>query len=256
MRRTVLHAALLGLSLAAAGPAAAAGSETDSRASGGDLGRLTIIEPKEGMGREFEEGYKRHLEWHRRNDDPWSWLGWTIVMGERPGTFVDASFDHSAADLDAPIAPAEDRADNRLNTLPYAARVETYVVRQRRDLSPGLGDPAEHAMLQLFEYGVDPTRYGDFVEALSELRSSQSDVPFTWLEFVNGGEHARFWLLLPAAAFSELSLSGVDLLPAALSSGLGEETLGLLRSSVRQLRSEVLRFRPELSYSPRLADDE
>jgi hypothetical protein len=39
------------------------------------VARLVVWEPKPGMAKEMEEGYKRHLEWHRRNNDRWAWEG-------------------------------------------------------------------------------------------------------------------------------------------------------------------------------------
>src|SRR5580765_6771708 len=51
--------------------------------------RIVVIKPKEGMQKQFEEGYKRHLEWHRRNKDTWTWYGWQIIAGDRFGYFMD-----------------------------------------------------------------------------------------------------------------------------------------------------------------------
>ena len=51
--------------------------------------RITVLAPRDGMQKEFEEGYKRHLEWHRAHADRWSWYGWTVTTGERFGTFID-----------------------------------------------------------------------------------------------------------------------------------------------------------------------
>src|SRR4030081_1022546 len=74
------------------------------------IGRLTLLQPKAGMNHSFEEGYQRHLEWHRRNGDPWTWHGWSVVMGDRYGVFVDASLGHAPQDLSSPVKPAEDAA--------------------------------------------------------------------------------------------------------------------------------------------------
>ena len=35
----------------------------------GTAAQLVVWEAKPGMAKEMEEGYKRHLGWHRRNDD-------------------------------------------------------------------------------------------------------------------------------------------------------------------------------------------
>jgi len=64
------------------------------------------------MDHDFEEGYKRHLGWHRQNGDSWSWNGWTIISGDATGYFVDGTFFHAWSDLDSPVSPAADGADN------------------------------------------------------------------------------------------------------------------------------------------------
>ena len=45
----------------------------------------------------------------------------TSGLGERQRWFVYATFGHSAASLDNPVAPAEDERDNILNVTPHAA---------------------------------------------------------------------------------------------------------------------------------------
>src|SRR5689334_10700839 len=84
------------------------------------VAHLVVWEPKPGMARDFEEGYKRHLQWHRKNCDSWTWHGWMISSGERRRYFMDGTFSHAWTDLDAPVSPAADSADNDINTIPYA----------------------------------------------------------------------------------------------------------------------------------------
>ena len=59
------------------------------------------------MDRDFEEGYTRHLTWHRKNDDGWTWYGWTTISGEHFGYFVDGTFFHAWSDLDSPVNPEQ-----------------------------------------------------------------------------------------------------------------------------------------------------
>src|SRR5262245_50158225 len=98
------------------------------------LARFTTIAPNAGMDADFEAGYRRHLEWHRAHRDPWTWHGWTIVSGERLGLFVDATVDRTIEEVDAPVAPAEDRADNERNVAPHARFVSSSLYRLRPDL--------------------------------------------------------------------------------------------------------------------------
>jgi hypothetical protein len=84
-----------------------------------NVARVVVWQAKQGMARELEEGYKRHLGWHRYNGDSWTFRGWTIISGEQFGYFVDGTFFHRWSDLDSPVSSAADAADNAENVLPY-----------------------------------------------------------------------------------------------------------------------------------------
>lgn len=40
--------------------------------------------PKEGMSVQFNQGYKRHLDWHREHKDPLVWYAWYVVFARVP----------------------------------------------------------------------------------------------------------------------------------------------------------------------------
>lgn len=85
-----------------------------------NIAHFSFWKPRPGLEQNFEEGYKKHLIWHKDNGDKWSWYGWYFVSGPRAGQFFDATFDHSWADFDKPVNPAGDAADNGLHTEPFA----------------------------------------------------------------------------------------------------------------------------------------
>ena len=61
----------------------------------GNVARIVVWQIKPGMDRDFEEGYKRHLQWHRDNHDTWTWRGWILGSGDRVDYFVDGTFFHA-----------------------------------------------------------------------------------------------------------------------------------------------------------------
>ncbi len=221
--------------------------------------RIVVIKPKEGMQKQFEEGYKRHLDWHRRKRDKWTWYGWQIVSGDRLGFFVDGTFGHRWEDFDTPVAPAEDAADNALNVLPYANFLAVGHYQLRPDVSNAdlleAGTPS--AFLEFIYYHVRPGREREFEEVMRAVHDSLKRKPstrrYSWYQLVNGGEQSTYILLLPHDKLSELKFS-----QQALTAVLGEANsdtearrlLGLLNSSVRNARSELGRYRADLSYFP------
>src|SRR4051794_29819497 len=82
--------------------------------------RIAVLRPHDGDTVDFEAGYIRHLEWHKQAKDKFSWYGWTVWAGDRQRWFVYATFGHSAASLNAPVAPADDERDNVSNVTPHA----------------------------------------------------------------------------------------------------------------------------------------
>lgn len=194
--------------------------------------RFTILAPKEGMQADFEEGYKRHLAWHAAQPDPWSWLGWTIASGERFGTFVDATVDRTATDLDAPVAPAADAADNAKNVIPYARIVSTSIYRERPDLGTSPTSDLKARLLSMITVDVQPGAEARFESQLAKTKPAA--VVF---ELVNGGDLPRYLLFVPATKMSEI-VAGSPALP---------------RELARRITVETVRFRPDLSYEPAAA---
>lgn len=197
--------------------------------SEGRLARLTVLVPKDGQDQQFEDGYKRHLEWHRAHGDRWTWLGWTVVTGERLGWFVDGTFDRSPAEIDAPVAPAEDAADNETNVQPHAsfASSSLYV---RRDGARSALKTLTAAFLSVTTCRVHPGRERDFQRAL-EARGGEQLV----LELVSGGARPTWLVLRPAATLGHLLEA--DWLPQS--------------DAIDSCTSEALRYRGDLSYVPR-----
>ena len=88
------------------------------------LARSTVLVLEDGMQKQFEEGYKRHLQWHIDNGETWYWYGWFIASGTRRGYFTGVTFGHQWT---AFISLSTRRAMRKiilLNVLPYA-KVDT-----------------------------------------------------------------------------------------------------------------------------------
>ncbi len=144
------------------------GRGPDAQSERGPYARIAILRPNDGDTVDFEAGYIRHLEWHRQAKDTWVWYGWTIWAGERQRWFVYATFGHSAASLDSPVAPAEDERDNISNVTPHAQ----YLGNALYEYLPGLsrGPPSSSSR----PWTSCPGR-----RSLSRRRSAQANQPCT-----------------------------------------------------------------------------
>ncbi len=203
----------------------------------GEVARLVEMRPREGALAEFEAGYRRHLEWHHQNRDPWTWRGWFVATGDRAGTFVDGTFGHAWADLDASIRPTEDAGDNASNVAPHVvALFNGHAVRLpercRGDEAEALGKP----LLTTLRVRLRTGRESELFSALSAWPES---VPLQSYRLV-GGPAPSYLLAVPHDGWKAL--------------GAAEGALGdLLRragEAVAEARLETLRHRPDLSYAP------
>ena len=226
---------------------------------GGLAARIVLIRPKDGMQKQFEEGYKRHLEWRRRNQDHWTWYGWQVITGTHVGYFMDGTFGHRWEDFDRPVAPAEDAADNVQNVSPYGdfLSVSQYVLRPELSHGHLLEEQTPSPSIELLHFQIHLGKESDFEEILRKVHAAtvkgNSPRRHTWYQLVNGGEQSTYILMLPHDKFSELQSSSkplTSMLEGAYPPAETKRLSNLLSAAVREVRSETLRYRTDMSYFP------
>lgn len=204
-------------------------------AQSGTLARIVVIQPKPGQSAAFEAGYQRHLEWHRQNEDPWRWYGWTFVLGPRLGLFMDGTFGQTAAGLDRAIKPAEDGADNAKNVTPHADFVSHGVYERLDAISRGDPLPDSSAMLVLDTFEVAPGQERAFEKALVQSATSAGIDRWACYKLRIGGPRSEYLVMRAATSFGHAtSLPPIEVPPGIVS----------------RATSELLRYRRELSYEP------
>ncbi len=197
----------------------------------GPFARIVLLRAREGMSAHFEAGYRRHLEWHRSNRDPWLWYGWTVVFGERVDWFMDGTFGRSAGSLDSAIAPAADGQDVDTNVAPYAEFMSNAVYEFLPDVSKGSAEPSPSPLLELVTYDLEPGAGAAFEQALRRQNAEGSEGQ--WFRLVAGGPAPRYICLRPHQNLASI----------ASHAWRGSSTpAGVVRITV-----EALRFRPDLS---------
>lgn len=203
--------------------------------SAGEFARIIVIQPKTGHASEFTAGYKRHLLWHKENKDPWAWHGWTFVLGERIGQFMDGTFGHAASDFDHAVNPAADAADNGQNVTPHADFVSHGIYERLAAASTGTMLPDASPYMTLHTYVVAPGQEAAFENAIVEFAKRAKHPPLSWYRLRIGGPIAQYLLVRPAQSFSASGLMDDVALPPGL---------------VQQAKSELLRYQPQMSHVP------
>lgn len=211
-------------------------TQATAQTAPGPLARMVTIQPRPGMAPEFEKGYRRHLEWHRKAGDSWTWHGWSFVLGERLGMFMDGTFGHTASSFDSAVQPAADAADNAVNVTPYADFASHALFRRLDGASVGQALPDASAFLALATYSITPGEEAGFERLLAARRHrAAAGQRFTWYRLENGGTGPQYVLMQAAASFGAAAA-----LPAVAPTG----------PMVRSVRTELLRYRADMSYSP------
>ncbi|HEY3257983.1 MAG TPA: hypothetical protein VGJ64_03945 [Gemmatimonadaceae bacterium] len=200
----------------------------------GPYARIAILRPHDGDTVDFEAGYIRHLEWHRQAKDTWTWYGWTIWAGERQRWFVYATFGHSAADLDSPVAPAEDERDNILNVTRHGQFVGHALYEFLPALSRGTGEPHPAARLELTTVELVPGTEKRFEAALGAQQATLSGETL-WYRMIAGGTAPRYVRLRPRSTLS------------AILDGVSEQSLPD-NVTAAKTTIEILNLRPAMCY--------
>jgi hypothetical protein len=176
-------------------------AQTSGRTERASYARIAILRPHDGDTVDFEAGYIRHLAWHQQAKDTWVWYGWNITFGERQRWFVYASFGHSAADFDNPVAPADDERDNIVNVVPHAQFSGNALYEYRPALSRGTGVPQPAARVELTTVDLNPGAENAFEAALAGSQSTLQDETL-WYRMVAGGTAPRYVRLRPRPSLS------------------------------------------------------
>jgi len=209
--------------------------------------------PAAGMQQAFEQGYRRHLGWHRQHRDPLVWYGWTIEDGPRAGQFVDASVGEPFAAFDRRVDLAGDAADAARNVLPFVTPQAqmTYVLRPQLGTGTPLEEHRPSATMQAMVFHLRRGNEARFERAALAVRralAARSGAPVhTWYRLVVGGEAPQYLLLVARGTWADYDRFDGDL--TGLLAG-DEDALADYAAAVRSVDTETWRYRPELSLVP------
>jgi hypothetical protein len=163
----------------------------------GPYARIAIMRAIDGHGIDWEQGYIRHLEWHRQAKDTFGWYSYSVwASDEHQRWIVYATFGHTGAELSNPVSPAEDERDNLINVLPHAQFLGNWIYEFLPGLSRGTGVPtptprAEFTTVEV-NLGADKT-----FEAVLAAEQSKLQGETLWYRLVVGGSMPRYVRLRP-----------------------------------------------------------
>lgn len=227
----------------------------------GTLAALEFQKPKNGMAQQYEAGRKQKAAWHKQQNDPQPLFVWETLSGDDTGTYVVGRFNQHWADFDKP--PITDEADMAEFQKVLGNYVESVSARYY-EFMPKVSNPVSGAMMpsKFEEIEIFQVRYGkgsDFRSAIARIyeAAQKTKWPFNYefYELVNGGELGTYVLSVPHDNWADFEDKPEmkpfrDMLKEAFGQAEADSIVDRIDRSVEKATSEIIQFRPDLSYLP------
>jgi hypothetical protein len=222
-----------------------------------NVAQISIWKVKPGATGAFAEGRKKHMEWHRAQKDTFSWLTWEIVNGDRAGQLITGSFGHYWKDFDGREAfEALDDADVAKSTGASAEVVTSgYWVHMTDHSRMKPGATAPPKFNQLTHYYVSLSQALQFEDAIKEVSGALNKIEWpvysSWYRLVSGGDGPHYVLSTERANYADFAgpeKSLLDALSPVLGGRRASELLQSIRDATERTYTELIMFRPDLSY--------
>ena len=225
----------------------------------GEIVEIHVNRVKPGMTQQYEAGRKKHMAWHKSQNDAWSWYTWSVVTGPATGSYVVGTFGHNWKDLDGREKFVQaDGADSQASIGPSLSGEEQSYYRYRGDLSLSKETVPPTTMISITHFMVDPSGVNDFVEGIKKVNEGIKKTnypqagPSRWYQLVNGGEGPHFVLVGDRTNWASFQAPTDKTLDAMMEEAYGKEQgaaiLSSLRKTLRSTLTEALQYRPDLSY--------
>ena len=227
----------------------------------GTLAAIEFQKPKNGMVPQYEAGRKQKAAWHKQQNDPQPLLVWETLSGENTGAYLVGRFNQHWADFDKPAI--SDEADLAQFQKVVGAYVDSVTARYYEFL-PKISNPPSGATMppKFSEVIIFQVRYGkgsDFRSAIDRIyeasQKTKWPLNYEWYELVNGGQTGEFVLSLPHNNWADFEDKPDvkpfrDMLKEAFGRAEADSIVDRIDHSVEKETSEIIQFRPDLSYLP------
>ncbi|MGD1146488.1 MAG: hypothetical protein ABR961_00885 [Thermoanaerobaculaceae bacterium] len=223
------------------------------------LAWIEHVKAKPGMEAQLEEAGKKHFAWHRRQGDTWSVYLWQVITGDDAGDYIVGTFGHTWKDYDAREAfNVADDKDAMASVGPFMQSDIPSIWRHLEDVSrPGDMTAGPAKFSQLTHYFVKPSKISVFIDALKEIKAALDEAKFpvrsNWYALASGGKGPHYVVATERNSWAEFAgpdKSMSKVLEEKLGARKATELIDEIREATTSFYSEILRFRPDLSYMP------
>ena len=211
-----------------------------------------------GMQQEYEASRKKHMAWHKAQNDTWAWDVFEIMTGPDTGGYVIASGNHQWKEMeewDAKMGDA-DTADSRAAMGGSMGSTQMAYWTQLNSISRLPAPNDRQPLLTVTYYRVKPGSDAALRAAITKVNAVLDAGKFPlhtiWYVLTNGGVGPTYAVVVPRSGLGQMA--PIPTLLALLEKQLGKPAADALLKSfsdnVISTESEMLQRRPDLSYVP------
>jgi len=225
--------------------------------------------PKPGRVEEYEQGIKKHMAWHKSNHDRWTWQTWEVMTGRDTGTYIIGTFGHrweDFDDLEEFSKAAKDDFNKNVTASLNSSSCTFYVLRTDLSLSPEPNPQPKYLQLNIF--AVRPEGAREFSQSIKKMNAALRKTNFVsesflspnsaggrsrWYFMTNGGEGPQYVLTTDRNSYKDFRPVGTSLdevMEKVYGKEEGDAVMSNVRKTFTHVYSELLRYRPDLSYNP------
>ncbi len=232
-----------------------------AQAPSGNIAAVELQLPKTGMTQQYEQGRKQKADWHKQQKDPQPLYVFETMSGENTGTYLVGRFGQHWADFDKPAIP--DQADTDEFNKVIGSYVQSVSDRYYEFL-PKLSNPDTSAngpskFTELVTFRIRRDKIAEFQAALAKVaeavQKTKWPIHYEFYQLVNGGYVGTFVLGEPRANWADFEEQPNikpfhDMLRDAFGAAEGDSVYDRVEGAIESEYTEVVRFRPDLSYIP------
>jgi hypothetical protein len=226
----------------------------------GTIAALEFQKPKNGMVPQYEAGRKQKVAWHKQQNDPLPLYVWETLSGDDTGTYIVGHLGQHWADMDKPAI--SDEADLAEFQKVVGNYVDSVVARYY-EFMPKTSSPTDGKMPSKFSeiitFYLRYGKYADFRSAIERVHEAGQKtnwpVHYYWYELASGGQTDVFVLVLPHDSWADFEDKPDvkpfrDMVKDAFGQSETDSIVDRIDASVQKETSEIIQFRPDLSYIP------
>jgi hypothetical protein len=220
---------------------------------------LEFQTPKNGMTQQYEAGRKAKVAWHKQQKDTNALWVLRVLTGEDTGSYIVGRSAQHWADFDKPaVSDAADEEEYNKVVAPFVEkRTAAYYETMPKVSNPSPDMNAKYTSVTVFQIRYAKT--DDFRSAIARIydaaQKTKWPVHYFWQRLANGGHGGTYVLLVDHANWASFDEDpNVKPLRDMLRDAFGEQeamsVIERLNGSIESSYSEIVQFRPDLSYIP------